>query len=269
MKRTFEQIKEHYEIEKKLAYRLKHSEKEERKYLYTFLYDELFRKIPHHPQLIRKKDFSLISWFVRTQLFFLKRFLRNDAVFVEIGAGDCNLSFNVCKIVKKVYAVDVSAVITKAKKIPKNFELIISDGSSIPLKNSSVDVVYSNQLMEHLHPSDAIEQLINIKDILIKGGKYICITPNRLNGPHDISKYFDDVSKGFHLKEYTFIEINKLFENIGFSFIYGYWGLYGLNVRIPLRLIFFVESIIDFMPTKIRRWKLFKLILDIKIIGVK
>ena len=75
--------------------------------------------------------------------------------------------------------------------------------------------------MEHLHPDDAIVQLTNIKNALTNGGKYICITPNRINGPHDISRYFDKEASGFHLKEYTFTDLNKIFKNIGFSTVCG------------------------------------------------
>lgn len=54
--RTFEQLKEHYEIEKALADRLRSAGKEERKRLYLVVYDELFKRVPEHPQLIQKGD---------------------------------------------------------------------------------------------------------------------------------------------------------------------------------------------------------------------
>ena len=104
---------------------------------------------------------------------------------------------------RQVYALDVSAEITSRVSLPSNFKLILSDGTSVPLPPESVDVAYSNQLMEHLHPDDALEQLQGIWRALRPGGVYICLTPNRVNGPHDISQYFDSVATGFHLKEYT------------------------------------------------------------------
>ena len=61
-----------------------------------------------------------------------------------------------------------------------NFELIISDGISIPVPAGSIDFAYSNQLMEHLHPDDAESQLENVFTALRPGGAYLCITPNRL-----------------------------------------------------------------------------------------
>jgi len=100
---------------------------------------------------------------------------------------------------------------------PKNAELIISDGVNIPVPRESIDVAYSNQLMEHLHPDDAVEQLGNICEALALGGIYICGTPNRLVGPTDVSAGFDRVSTGFHLKEYLPTELSRIFSQAGFS----------------------------------------------------
>jgi len=91
------------------------------------------------------------------------------------------------KVARQVYAVDVSVEAVGAIDPPENFSLIISDGVSVPVPGGSVDVAWSAQLMEHLHPDDAREQLGNIYRALKPGGVYICITPNRISGPHDIS----------------------------------------------------------------------------------
>ena len=48
--RTQEELLEHYKIEKELASKLRNASKEERKHLYTSLYDELFKRVPLHPQ---------------------------------------------------------------------------------------------------------------------------------------------------------------------------------------------------------------------------
>lgn len=199
--RTSEQIKEHYEIEKTLASRLRNASAEERRSLYTSLYNELFCRVPHHPQLTRKQSPQLTQQAVNWKLKLINRFLPQVESFLEVGPGDCALSLKMTELVRQVYAVDVSEEITKDIVEPNNFQLVISDGSSIPIPSNTIDLAYSNQLMEHLHPDDAYHQLKNIYAALKPSGKYICITPNRLYGPTDISKYFDDVAKGFHLKE--------------------------------------------------------------------
>ena len=96
------------------------------------------------------------------------------------------MSLKVSKFVATiVYAVDVSEELTRLVEKPDNFKLLISNGTDIPIPASTVDIAYSNQLMEHLHPDDALEQLHNIWASLVHGGNYICITPSRVSGPHE------------------------------------------------------------------------------------
>lgn len=256
--RTPEQIKEHYEIEKELANKLRNSNKEERRKLYTSLYDELYKRVPHSPKLIRKADPKAQAWVVEQRMQLLGSFLTPDLTYLEVGPGDCSLSLEVAKRVKKVYAVDVSNEITKNLNCPPNFELIISDGCSVPVPENSVDLVYSHQLMEHLHPDDAYEQMQNIYKALKPGGIYICITPNRLSGPHDVSKYFDEVATGFHLKEYTVTELYQLFKAAGFSQMSLYKSYKRTHLKLPLLGITIAgfkacEGILSALPFKLRR----------------
>jgi len=240
-KRTLEQIREHYEIEKILANKLRNASKEERRYLYRTLYDELFRRVPHHPQLAIKSNSKSQQAAVSIRMRFLKRFLGPESTFIEVGPGDCSLSIEVTKCVKKVYAIDVSEQITNRETFPQNFELIISDGCSIPVSENSINIAYSDQLMEHLHPDDAFDQIQNIYKALSSGGVYICITPNYLSGPHDVSKYFDKVATGFHIKEYTVTELSNLFQKAGFSKIDAYMGGRGIYIKFPLFLTKLLE----------------------------
>jgi len=204
---------QHYEIEKELATELKKACKEERKHLYSRIYDELYQRVPHHPQVSRKANPNEQAKAL-PQMKVLYRFLDKSQIFLEIGPGDCRISFEVAKHVKRVIAIDVSSKITKTTTFPENFELILSYGSSIKLPAESVDIAYSNQLMEHLHPDDAKAQLQGIYNALVPGGIYICITPHRFKGPSDISRYFDDIATGLHLKEYTAYELYRLFKTV-------------------------------------------------------
>ncbi|HEY9852603.1 MAG TPA: class I SAM-dependent methyltransferase [Leptolyngbyaceae cyanobacterium] len=256
-KRSFEQLKEHYEIEKELAGRLRDSTKEERQWLYTKLYDELYRKVPHHSQLTRKYSPEDTAWIVAQRMQLLERYLSTNKTYLEIGPGDCNLAIAVSKQVKKVYAVDVSTEITKQVELPPNLDFVLSDGCSIPVPENSVDVAYSHQLMEHLHPDDALDQLQNIYKALSPQGIYICITPNRLSGPHDISRYFDETATGFHLKEYTLAELYELFCNVGFTKVIWVKNNKNHHIEITLNqsilyLIKLAEKILDKLPFSLR-----------------
>ncbi|HEY9660429.1 MAG TPA: class I SAM-dependent methyltransferase, partial [Allocoleopsis sp.] len=191
---TLDQVKAHYEIETELAARLHKSTKAERRHLYTAVYNELYTKLPNNSIAKRKTSLATKKWVIQQRLQFIQPFLKPDKVFLEIGPGDCGLCFEIARQVKQVYAVDVTEQYKDQDNCPDNFKLIISDGTSIPVPDNSIDIIYSHQVMEHLHPEDAVEQLQNIYRALAPGGIYICITPNRLSGPHDISHHFDEIS---------------------------------------------------------------------------
>lgn len=262
-------IKKHYDIEKELAAILRNAPVSDRVVLYASLYDELFRRVPDHPQLTRKRSPWAISRDVCRVMPLLRRFVRPSMSFLEIGAGDCSLSFSVARIAARVFAVDVSAEVTRCSSIPTNATVMLSDGTSIPLPNASVDLAFSDQLMEHLHPDDAYSQLKNVYDVLADGGKYVCITPNRITGPHDVSRYFDEVATGFHLREYTIAECATLFRAVGFSRVTFYVGGRGLYLRFPVALAIACERLASILPSKVRKSRPIKGMLGMIVVGHK
>jgi len=255
--RTPEELRQHYLAERELAERLRRASRDERPRLYRDVYDELFRRVPDHPQLLAARDPRHAEWRQRSverELRFLGPYLGAQRVFMEIGAGDCALSLRAAALARRVYAIDVSEQITGgAEARPSNFELLLTEGTRIPVADGAVDVAYSNQLMEHLHPEDAREQLRNIFAALAPGGLYVCITPNRLDGPHDVSRSFSEEPEGFHLKEYTVTELEALFLATGFRRIASYARTKGICIRVPLAMIRALEAVLHRMPFRKRR----------------
>jgi SAM-dependent methyltransferase len=263
-------------IERELADRLRSASRADRRKLYSQIYDELFRRIPHHPQLsIKEQPPEQATAKVLATARFLQSLAPSEIVFLEVGPGDCQLAMEMATKAQRVYAIDVSDEITRTDRTPENFRLVLSDGSSIPVPAESVDLAYSDQLMEHLHPEDAREQLRNIYRALKPGGQYFCVTPNRLSGPHDVSGYFDDLATGLHLQEYTIGELIALFRQSGFAKIRGYVGARGHYLRFPLVLQRAVEGILSMsaLPSAWRRrlgWSApVRLLLGIRLLAVK
>ncbi len=270
--RSAEQIRAHYLIEKELAARLRAATKEDRRQLYTTLYDELFIRVPDHPQISLRHTAANQDQ-LSHRLTLLRKHLHPNDTYLEIGPGDCSLAVAVARLVRKVYAVDVSHEITKQLELPDNVELIISDGSSIPVTPGSIDVAYSDQLMEHLHPEDAMDQLRNIYASLAPGGRYICFTPNRLSGPHDVSQHFDDVATGFHLKEYSATELVEMFKAVGFRKLQILVGARRFHVSTATPVIKVVESLLALAPHRLGRTLArglpLRSILGVKLVGIK
>lgn len=253
--RTPDRLRHHFDVERELADRLRRASREERRTLYATVYDELFQRVPDHPQLSRKGNAEQRLAFAQAQLRELRTLLTPESTFLEIGAGDCALSYAVAPHVRQVYALEVSEEIVRSEDAPPNVELVISDGTSIPVPEGSIDLAYSNQVMEHLHPDDAREQLANIQRALVPGGIYVCVTPNRLAGPHDISRYFPEetaVAVGFHLKEYTLVELRDLFRDAGFSSVRRYLRFRGRYVSVPVSAFILLETVLSRIPSRLR-----------------
>jgi SAM-dependent methyltransferase len=228
-------LREHWEVERELATRLRNASREERTTLYGTVYDELFRRVPDHPQLTWREQREDRRAGATAQAARLAKFLPPGGVFLEIGAGDCAVSLALAPRAARVYAVEVSREISALEHTPANFELLITDGREIPVAEGTVDLAYSNQLMEHLHPDDAAEQVAQIVAALRPGGSYMCLTPNRLLGPSDISQYFEDeLASGFHLREYSDTELRDLFLGAGFATVEIVAAARGAMYRLPI-----------------------------------
>jgi len=213
--RSREQLRRHYEIEKRLAERLRTAPKAERRRLYGEVYDELFRSVPElRPPVADPESQRFV---VGLQAAALEPFLEADTVFLELGAGDCALALHLAGRVRRVYAVDASAAAAGAGEHPDNFELVLADATELALEPASVDLAYSCHFLEHLHPEDAADHLAAVLRVLRPGGCYVCVTPNRLWGPHDVSRYFDDVPTGLHLCEYTHGDLARRLLRAGFE----------------------------------------------------
>ena len=246
IQRSMDRIRFHYEVEKRLARRLMDSSPEERRHLYTAVYDELFRTVEDHPQHTVKHDDDTTK--IDRQLKLIRPLVKSTDVFLEIGAGDCKLSMGIAPHVKRVIAIDVSPEIVTTKGLPGNVEVMISDGTSIPVEPESIDFIYSNQLMEHLHPDDAVEQVRNIFTALRPGGRYLCITPNRLHGPHDVSRHFNQIAEGLHLREYSYRELGELFQQVGFRKVDALVASRGVKLfTAPLATMLSLEAAIGHM----------------------
>jgi SAM-dependent methyltransferase len=86
-----------------------------------------------------------------------------------------------------------------------------------------VEVVVSSQVLEHIAPADLDLHLRSIHDALAPGGQVVVMTPNRLWGPHDITRLYDCThtnripAMGSHLNELTYSELVRLLRKHGFG----------------------------------------------------
>jgi 2-polyprenyl-3-methyl-5-hydroxy-6-metoxy-1,4-benzoquinol methylase len=89
--------------------------------------------------------------------------------------------------------------------------------------NYKFDVVFSDQVLEHITPVDLPMHLRSVGLSLKDGGVFIVNMPNRLFGPSDVTRIVDftytgkTAAQGTHLNESTYTELIPILENHGFK----------------------------------------------------
>lgn len=267
--RTAEQLIEHV-LKTRLADELRHSVKEDRTETYSRVSSQLFASLSHHPAH-KKRDCN--AQYVSNRQRLLSDLIPRNGVFVEIGAGDGRLASAMCRNCAKSVAVDVTASVLDRSALPSNFEFVLTDGIRLDIASGSADLVYSHQVMEHIHPDDVEEQLAEIHRILKPGGIYFCVTPSRISGPHDVSRYFDNRARGLHLHEYTYAELGMAFRRSGFAEAQPLFLIKGQQFKPGLSVAVMIEKAVAFVDyvfgRRLRRRPKITSLLGVNMLAIK
>lgn len=250
------ELREHYEIERDLAARLRTApSKEARRSLYGEVYRLRSELIPHHPLVRQAADASERAAAVAPQVALLRPFLGPGTDFAEIGAGDGAVARAVAPLVRSAVALDVTDALALPADEDAGFEFRVFEGVDIGVPEGSFDLAYSNDVVEHLHADDMPDHARSVRRALRDGGLYVCVTPNRLSGPHDISMHFSDTPQGFHLCEYTATELGAAFRRAGFTktMIVLTAGGRRLSPMLPAGVIRPLEALLGLLPRRLRR----------------
>lgn len=159
------------------------------------------------------------------QLF--KKELKGKSV-LDVGCGVGYLLASISNQLKhqKLVGLDVS-IPPLAKQHPE-IEFISGDIIEFNLGHQ-FDVVVSDQVLEHIAPIDLAMHLKSVRLSLKAGGIFIVRLPNKLFGPHDVTRIIDfsntgkTKAEGTHLNESTYGEIIPILEKNGFN-----------NIKTPL-----------------------------------
>jgi 2-polyprenyl-3-methyl-5-hydroxy-6-metoxy-1,4-benzoquinol methylase len=82
------------------------------------------------------------------------------------------------------------------------------------------DLVFWNDVFEHIVPDEIADYLTKIYSLLKPGGRLVTITPNWHTRPSDVTADHcppRTEAIGFHLKEYTLREVTQLLRRAGFA----------------------------------------------------
>lgn len=258
--RTLEQIQHHYRTEKAIADRLRQSSQEERTHIMATMYAELFQQVQDHPRLRKRQRVQTVATFNKGMRPLLQRFLRPTDRVAEFGPGDCRFTCEIAREVAFAYGIDISDQRNPVDTFPSNFQLIVYDGYRLDdIVEGSLDLVYSDQIIEHFHPDEVAGHFRLVWRLLKPGGRYVFRTPHALTGPHDVSQYFALEPEGFHLKEWSYVELRALLAQQGFRNFLPFWNARGAHWPMPYRYFALCEAIIGRLPRRrlrplIRYW---------------
>jgi SAM-dependent methyltransferase len=268
---TDDELREHYEIERRLADRLRQAPTvDDRRRLYGEVYRQRSELIPHHPLVVRSSDASAQTDAARHQVRLLKHFVSSTTRFCEIGAGDAAVAQAIVPYVSSSLALDVTNALAPNDDASPGFEFRVFDGFNLEIADNSLDVVYSNDVLEHLHPDDMMDQAKAVCRALCPGGRYVCITPNRISGPHDVSRHFSTEPLGFHLREYTATELGSVFREAGFARVKLLVSAGGrrLSPLLPVGVIRPLEGALGCLPLSLRQ-SLGRGLAAVKVVAIK
>jgi SAM-dependent methyltransferase len=250
------ELRQHFEIEQKLAARLREApSKSERRRLYGEVYRQRSELIPSHPLVQQAADPGTRAGVVDPQVNLLRPFVDEKTRFCEVGAGDGAVARALAPLVETAVALDVTDALALPDEPSGGFEFRIFDGFDLGLPPGSIDLVYSNDVVEHLHPDDMLDHTRGVLAVLRRGGIFVCVTPNRLSGPHDVSRHFAESPEGFHLREYSTTELAAALRESGFSQVKVFLTVGGrrLSPLFPAAVVRPLEALIGMLPRRLRR----------------
>jgi SAM-dependent methyltransferase len=217
-------LKSWHELELQYAKRLRNSSREERRGLYLEAYDAASKaRALTMPEIPKNRTAGTSSALVNS----LIRLCDSSECVLEVGCGRGYTCLKLAPHVAWLVGLDMSdSMLDEARMLlgtnmVSNVSILngYADKLTEYFDRETFDKVISIDVHEHLHPEDAIAHLSEVHAVLRSKGRLIVVTPNRLTGPHDITRgLFPDATQplGFHLNETTCSELVHQMKGVGF-----------------------------------------------------
>jgi len=121
----------------------------------------------------------------------IRNHVNNQAVVVELGAGDGQHSLEAAKLAKKFIATDISStsleLLTKRlSKQDEEVETAVADMAQLPFGDSSVDVIICAGSLSYADPVKVDDEIIRV---LKPGGYFICVDSLNHNPIYRMNRY--------------------------------------------------------------------------------
>ncbi len=174
------------------------------------------------------RNYLLVDGFIKREAGkLIKKFLRHNTEFLDIGCGDMSLM----RFLPRNFwynAIDISLSEFHLKRVLNKREKInvaLASATSIPLDSTSISLAVSTEVLEHIPDID--KALSELYRILKPGGILIISIPNNYcykyqkKGPHPD-----------HVNNWTFNEFKEYMINQGFKYLEGYLKGFWIPLKI-------------------------------------
>ena len=233
-------LRRHYEIEKRYSDLIKKSPKNsaERKELFKKGYEEIMKIFEEY------NPGGAYTQYGNTTQKLSESLLSKGGRVLDYGCGEGSLLEYLDKKGFEVYGFDVSEsnVQKTREKISESAKNRIMHGDiwdfSEGLKEK-FDLIAMDNVIEHI-PEDEIGDIVKkCREMLSENGTLLVLTPHKLSGPHDISKFFVPLgseAECFHLKEYGVTDTVSILKKNGFSDVRNFFVSPRLLSKLRIKL---------------------------------
>lgn len=216
--RTLDRRRAQFELERRLHGELLATAKGERAAAARAAYQELFSRFRDHQvfQIDDAEDQRL----GRQNAAMIAPLTRPGDKVLEVGCGRGHVLHAIQEVGCDVFGIDPSLDMVELAR-RHGVSADVGTAESLAFPDNTFDLVFSQQVLEHVHPDDVPEHLMEAFRVLKPGGLLVVETPNRRTGPQDISRGFSPVAEGLHLKEWSFGELAAVMRAAGFISVRG------------------------------------------------
>lgn len=186
------------------------------------------------------KRIERLAWLIkRNAVYAILRNLKKASVIVDAGCGDCSQLIEYLRMYPNSYGVGVDVAPRALSNVSaikhdtkKRLDVIAADVRHLPLRDTSVDLITSTDVIEHFIEGERF--IKEVSRCLKRNGMVIITTPNRLSLRGAIkrclrARHFARMRKrsirfirerrisffGYHVREYTLHEMGSILEKLG------------------------------------------------------
>lgn len=218
MNRHVSRKKDQFELERRLHRRIMHSSRADRAAVTASAYDELLSTFPDHSVFVN--DQTRVAIGKRNAAMFAP-LVKPGARILEVGCGRGDVIAALANAGHSCTGIEPSKQMIDLCATSNALRIQFGVADKLEFPDDSFELVFSQQVLEHIHPDDVPLHFAESMRVLSPGGVLAIETPNRRTGPQDISRGFVREAEGLHLKEWGIGELIRQFHNAAFKSLRG------------------------------------------------